>query len=204
MRTAAIATFAVVAAATAALWAPATTEAKIFIEVSPTAGAPGSVVHVHGIGFQPGDDARIELRAATGGPGFATVAGASELPEAMLLATVRPNEQYEINADVTLPSAVELAEAFGDAGSAFEIIAIGTNDQIEGLFVASTAFTVTSVTAPAAGASASVDSGGPDLPVRAGLASLGVAGAVLLATGWRLRRQEAARADTAHRGPTGP
>ncbi len=194
--------------AAAIMWVsmPSTAQAKIFIEISPSSGPPGTVVHVHGLGFQTGQDARIELRPSTSAiVSFETVDSAADLSASMHLATISPNANYEIDGTATIPTAAELADAFGGAGPAFEIIAIGTNDQIDGVFVAAANFTLTGASLPAAGAGSAADDEA-SLPVGLLLASLGVAAASFGIILWRRRAHGggAAHADTTRRGPEGP
>jgi hypothetical protein len=178
--------------------------AKTALELSPKSGPPGTVIQVKGIGgFEPGQNASIKLIEAPPQSLSFTTDTEDSLPTSISLATASPSAQYEIDTTVTVPSASEIAETFGEVETGYMIIAIGRNSQIKGVFVARADFTLTGVAPPQAGAA----TGGNDghLPLWALSASLGLAAGALLVV-WRVRhpRQEDDHGDDARGRPEGP
>jgi hypothetical protein len=181
-----------------------TASAKTALQISPQSGPPGTVVRVQGIGgFEPGHEARIALVRAPSHELPFTVASEESLPPSLPLGTASPSANYEIDSVVTMPSPSELAETFGETDADYTVVAIGKNSQIKGVFLARADFTLTGLIPPRAGVpSASHDA---HLPVRALLASLGLAAGAVL-TVWRIRHpiQEDAHGNDTDGGPDGP
>ncbi len=167
------------------LSAPPNASAKSGINISPDTGPEGTTVRVEGFGFRPGQQIRIALigsRHLSTSPrdvNGVILWDETDLPAALLLTTVTPNENYDFVATVTLPSWAAIREAFAPNSNRLEVIAIMPPGRDASFLVTRAYFTVSGATFPAA---ESGTSSGGSFPLWPFWASLGaVAGIASLA-----------------------
>ena len=173
------------------LSAPSNVSAKTSINISPGTGPEGTTVRVEGLGFRPAQEVRIALigsRQLSTSPrdvNGVILRDATELPAALLLTTVTPDENSSFVTTVTLPSWPAIRETLAPNTNRLEIIAITTPNRDGRFLVARTYFTISGATFLAADSSVVSDSSFPLWPFWASLGA--VAGIASLAFVWRSR-----------------
>ena len=173
------------------LSAPPNVSAKTSINISPGTGPEGTTVRVEGLGFRPELEVRIALigsRQLSTSPrdvNGVILGDETELPAALLLTTVTPNDNSHFVTAVTLPSWAAIREALDPNSNRLEIIAITSSDRDGSFLVARTYFTISGATFRATESSVGSDSSFPLWPFWASLGA--VAGIASLAFVWRSR-----------------
>ena len=173
------------------LSAPPNVSAKTSINISPGTGPEGTTVRVEGLGFRPEQEVRIALigsRQLSTSPldiRGVILRNETELPAALLLTTVTPNENSSFLTTVTLPSWSTIREALAPNTNRLEIIAITSSNRDGSFLVARTYFTISGATFLAAESAVGSDSSFPLWPFWASLGA--VAGIASLAIVWRSR-----------------